>query len=69
MPDDSDAERNTAEPCGCEQGYADWDYDTAWYDEHQHIIPGECYDCGQTVYYVYNEAGVKTESGEYVHTF
>lgn len=60
---------NTSEHT-CDSAQLELHYDESFYDEHQHVIPATCTECGTQVEYVYNEAGIRdTDTREYIQLF
>ena len=54
----------------CEVSEVEFEYENAFYDEHQHMIPGTCRVCGKSVEFVYTEAGLKdSDTREYIRLY
>ena len=54
----------------CESAQLEFHNDESFYDEHQHVIPATCTECGKDVEYVYNDAGIRdADTREYIRLF
>jgi transcription initiation factor IIE alpha subunit len=54
----------------CTAGEVEFEYENAFYDEHQHVIPGTCRVCGENVEFVYSESGIRNrDTREYIRVY
>lgn len=68
-PTDDDRTDSEKATCSCDPALIAWEHESGYATEHQYIIPGTCSGCGERRFYVYNEAGIRTEDGTYLHEF